>query len=53
MPSVAFKDLRNGVLHVKPPATPVDVGDYFAVWADEVTIAVNLFNRLVAFWIEV
>jgi hypothetical protein len=30
----------------------VDVGDYFVMWADEINIAQNLFNRLVGFWIE-
>jgi hypothetical protein len=43
---------ETGTLHIKPPAEPVDVGDYFVMWADEVTIAQNLFNRLVAFWIS-
>lgn len=42
---------ETGTLHIKLPATPVDVGDYFTLWADEVTIAQNLFNRLVGFWI--
>jgi hypothetical protein len=42
----------TGVLHIKPPTTPVDVCDYFVMWADKVTIAQNIFNRLVAFWIE-
>lgn len=40
------------MLHIKPPAAPVDVGDYLVMWADEVTVKINLFNRLVAFWIE-
>ena len=25
---------------------------YFVMWADEVTIAQNIFNRLVGFWIS-
>ncbi|MDI6856675.1 MAG: hypothetical protein QMD21_07845 [Candidatus Thermoplasmatota archaeon] len=44
-------EFETGVLHIKPPATPVDVGDYFVIWAEEVTIAQNLFSMLVAFWI--
>jgi HAMP domain-containing protein len=44
-------EFETGMLHIKPPAEPVDVCDYFVVWADEVTIAQNLFNRLVSFWI--
>jgi len=40
-------ELQTGLLHIKPAATPVDVGDYFTIWADEVTISANLFNRLV------
>jgi len=51
-PSLPHSELQNGLLHIKPPATPVGVGDYFTVWVEEVTVAVNLFNRLVSFWIQ-
>ena len=40
-------ELQTGLLHIKPPAAPVDVGDYFTMQVDEVTISANLFNRLV------
>ena len=42
---------KTGVLHIKPPAAPVDMGGYFTFWTEEVTISQNIFNRLVAFWI--
>ena len=35
---------ETGILHIKPPATPVDVGDYFTFWAYEVTILTLPFH---------